>query len=124
MLLKIEDLEFCINQGIPFDHHDTCTIAAENGQIDCLIYAYENGYPLNKTTFEAAVKGGYLNCLRYSSNKFPWDKKECLKIATENNDIQIIEYILEQIEKEEKLKKKKEKISILQKFSLDLPSAA
>jgi hypothetical protein len=43
----------------------TCSNAAERGHLDCLKYAHENGCPWNTTTFAWAAQNGHLDCLKY-----------------------------------------------------------
>ena len=45
-----------------------CFRTIENGHLDCLKYAYENGCKLYKNKTEAcliAIKYGHLDCLKY-----------------------------------------------------------
>ncbi len=70
--------------------------AAENGHLDCLIYAHEIGCPWHTHTTLNASYNGYLDCLIYAhENGCPWDQSttayaalsdhlNCLKYAHEN----------------------------------------
>ena len=40
--------------------------AAENGHLECLKYAHENGCPWDEETCEEAAKYGHLECLKYA----------------------------------------------------------
>ncbi len=71
-------------------------IINNNGSIDLLKYAHENGYTSNKETCEIAAKNGNLEILKYArENGCTWDKEtceyaalygklDCLKYAHEN----------------------------------------
>ena len=80
-------------------HIDTlyCTSeAAENGHLDCLKYAHENGCPWDRRTTYYSAENGHLDCLKYAhENRCPWDRRttswaaindnlDCLKYAHEN----------------------------------------
>ena len=41
-------------------------MAAEDGSLDCLLYAHENGCPWDVITIMAAENEGNLDCLRYA----------------------------------------------------------
>ena len=77
--------------------YDSCQKSAENGDLECLKYAHDNGYQWNKWTPANAAKNGHLECLKYAhDNGCPWDEYttsyaalykgniECLKYAHEN----------------------------------------
>ena len=56
-------------------HEGTCQSAAQNGHLDCLKYAYENGCSWNGYTCRRALEEGHLNCLKYAyENGCTWDK--------------------------------------------------
>jgi hypothetical protein len=70
--------------------------AAENGHLDCLRYAHENGCEWNERTTSFAAENGHLDCLRYAyENGCKWNvfttsgaaengHLDCLKYAFEN----------------------------------------
>lgn len=66
----------------PSDSLETCRIAAENGHLDCLWLARENGWPWDESVAEAAAGNGNLNCLIYLHTKgCPWDSSTCSSAA-------------------------------------------
>ena len=70
----------------------TCEIAAAYGNLDCLIYAHENGCPWDEKTCEIAASRGSLNCLKYAfKNKFSQNKKTCQSAAT-NEQLDCFKY--------------------------------
>lgn len=44
----------------------TCACAAEEGNLDCLRYAHEQGCPWGSDTCAGAAAGGHLSCLQYA----------------------------------------------------------
>jgi hypothetical protein len=62
-MLNLDQLKDFIKKGIPFEE-DICTIAAENGQLDCLIFVRQNGGLWNEETCAMAAKNGQLVCLK------------------------------------------------------------
>ena len=44
----------------------TCHEAAENGDLECLKYLHENGYPWYSNTCKSAAASGNLECLKYA----------------------------------------------------------
>ena len=62
--------------------HQSCTVAAEGGQLECLKYLHENGCAWDKYTCLAAARGGRLECLKYlHENGCPWDSWSCTAAA-------------------------------------------
>ena len=56
----------------------TCSKAAQNGHLECLKYAHENGCPWNEMTCSKAAENGHLECLKYAhENGCPWDEETC-----------------------------------------------
>jgi hypothetical protein len=50
--------------------------AAQNGRLECLKYAHENGCPWDKLTCIYATKSGHLDCLKYAhENGCPGNEK-------------------------------------------------
>lgn len=49
-------------------HSQVCTRAAEDGNLDILIYAHENGCHWNKNTLTAAKKYGHEKCYQFALN--------------------------------------------------------
>jgi hypothetical protein len=75
-----------------------CERAAFNGNIECLIYLYEKGFPLGKNTCVSAVKGGNFECLKYAhENGCPLKKEECEKEVEEsrNLNLECLKYLRE-----------------------------
>jgi hypothetical protein len=69
-----------------------CTIeAAENGHLDCLRYAHENGCEW-RCTASTAAKNGHLDCLRYAhENGCEWDESTT-KYAAQNGHLDCLRY--------------------------------
>src|SRR4030066_303528 len=62
------------------------TYSAKMGNLDCLKYAYENGYPWNELTYYNASREGYLDCIIYlHKNGCPWDEGTCSGAAYGSN---------------------------------------
>ena len=60
-----------------------CSAAAENGHLDCLTFAHENGYPWGHMTISGAARGGHLGCLTYAhDNGCPWGEWTCVEAAS------------------------------------------
>ncbi len=67
--------------------------AAENGHVDCLVYAHENGFfLLNKYVCEAAARCGQLECLRYLHDITPlWIENGTLYYSRKCKNIKVIQ---------------------------------
>ena len=71
---------------------DTIMFAAENGHLECLRYAHENGAPWSSLTCMSAGKNGHLECLRYAhENGAPWDEWTCVN-AAQNGHLECLRY--------------------------------
>ena len=71
------------------------SIAADNGQLNCLKYAHKSDCPLNKSTCYIAAENGHLNCLKYAhENGCPWDESIC-DISCEDGHHKILKYSVE-----------------------------
>jgi hypothetical protein len=69
---RLECLKYAHENGCWWDMW-TCRIAAKRGQLDCLKYLHENGCEWNEGTCNAAVWNGHLECLKYAhENGCPW----------------------------------------------------
>jgi hypothetical protein len=44
----------------------TCAYAAENGHLECLVYAHENGCPWDGDVCAKAAEKGHLDCIKYA----------------------------------------------------------
>lgn len=74
-------LKYAHENGCPWDSY-TCSNAAENGHLDCLKYAHENGCPWTKFTCLLAAENGHFDCLKYAhENGCPWDGDTCFTAA-------------------------------------------
>lgn len=62
---NLECLVFAHENGCSWDS-STCSAAAGNGQLECLKYAHENGCPWSARTCEDAAANGQLECLMYA----------------------------------------------------------
>jgi hypothetical protein len=62
--------------------------------LNILIWAIENGCPLDEYTCSYAAEYGHLNILQWAiEHGCPWDRNQCLKKAEKNNYTNIIEWI-------------------------------
>jgi len=67
-------------------------ICAEEGFLNLLKYAHENGYPWTEKTCYIASRDGYLSCLKYAhENGCPWDVKTCY-LASLNGHLDCLKY--------------------------------
>ena len=72
--------------------YTSCTIAVENGVLECLKYLHENDYPWDEDTCEYAAKYGYLECLKYAhENGCLWGYETYYK-AAKNGHLEILKY--------------------------------
>ena len=71
--------------GVPwysptYAQKSACDRAAESGNLDCLVYAHQNGAQWSEFTCYYAAKNGHLHCLRYlHTNGCPWDDLNTIK---------------------------------------------
>ena len=87
----LDCLKYANENGCQWNKY-TCRNAAKNGHIECLKYAYENSYPWDKKTCKHAALNGYLNCLKYAhENGCPWDEDTC-KYAEKNGQLECLKY--------------------------------
>ena len=87
----MEDIEDSMDLPVEERWHPATTLlAAENGHLDCLKYAHENGAPWHPKAATAAAVNGHLDCVAYAhENGAPWlpettvlaPKGECRKYA-------------------------------------------
>ena len=71
---------------------DTCKIAAENGHLDVLKYAHQNGCPWNKYTCAYAASKGRLEVLKWArQNGCKWDA-EIYANAAENGHLEVLKW--------------------------------
>lgn len=74
----LDCLIYAFNNGYLCDEF-TCKTSAMYGKINCLIYLHENGVPWNELTCSAAAASGHLECLKYAHiNGCPWDANTLL----------------------------------------------
>lgn len=71
-------------------------IAAQNGYLNLLKYAYENQFPCSKNTTSKAAKYGHLESLKFLiENGCPFDKEVICLDAIENNHLDCLKYLCE-----------------------------
>lgn len=85
-----------------YDYSDTnrevIYLSASYGYLDCLIYAFENGFYYDKTACEVAALHGNLECLKYLIEKgCPWDKK-CFASSVKLGSLKCLIYLYEQMQ--------------------------
>eukprot|EP00611_Tribonema_gayanum_P029008 TRINITY_DN7645_c0_g1_i1.p1 TRINITY_DN7645_c0_g1~~TRINITY_DN7645_c0_g1_i1.p1 ORF type:complete len:198 (+),score=66.56 TRINITY_DN7645_c0_g1_i1:167-760(+) len=66
--------------------------AAENGRLEVVIWARDNGFPVNEATCAAAASGGHLAVLRWArANGIAWDEGTCT-CAAGNAHLDVLRY--------------------------------
>jgi hypothetical protein len=93
---NVETLKFMrLTVGCKSWDKETCSAFAENGKLDCLRYAHENGCLWDDRTTTAAAAHGYLECLRYAFTKgCPIDVSFCRKLieSRQSNSIECLQF--------------------------------
>jgi hypothetical protein len=80
----LEVLKWARENGRPWDEY-TCIYAATNGHLDVLMWARENGCPWDEWTSVGAIASGNLELLKWVKEKgCPWDEEIC------NVDIKVV----------------------------------
>jgi hypothetical protein len=96
----LETLKKMYEDGFPLEINNeegyfiyfTTTVAAENGHLDCLQFAFENGCDWDEYTSSNAAANGHLDCLRYIyQNECPWDEDTTAK-AAKNGHLDCLKY--------------------------------
>lgn len=83
-----EEIKFLLKSN----REDLCTAFANNGKLNLLKFAHENGYPWDEETCRAAAKGGHLDCLIYAhEHGCPWSESICYA-AEYNNRVDCLRY--------------------------------
>lgn len=68
------------------DKCDSCSAAALNGHLECLVCLHEQGYSWDEQCTLNAATNGHLECLRYAHrNGCVWTE-ECIDAAEEDGD--------------------------------------
>ena len=61
---------------------DACYLMANNGHLECLRFALEDGCPTSRVDCEGAAMNGHLECLKLlHTNQVPWRSQTCLSAA-------------------------------------------
>ena len=64
----------------------------QNGHLECLKYAHENGCPWDRWTCERAAKNAHLECLKYAhENGCSSDERACWNAAL-NGHLEFLKY--------------------------------
>jgi len=86
---NIETLSLLVNTVLEYlkNHRsESCTHAADIGDLEWLKYAHEKGYSWNKFTCSNTAYNGHLECLKYlHENGCPWDEKTCENAASQGH---------------------------------------
>jgi len=86
-------LIWLVENGCVFDSF-TFTMAAQNGHLEIVKWLRENGCPWDESVCCDAVYGGHLNVLIWlRENGHQWNKAECLIIAKELDNREMIRWI-------------------------------
>ena len=92
----IDCLRYAHENGCPLrtNNTDACVSAAMRGSLECMQYAYENGCVIDELVCVDAITSGSLDCFKYAyTHASECDLHECLDIAMEYTQHEIIEYI-------------------------------
>ena len=74
------------------NNNNTCYYATQNGHLECLKYAHENGCPWDKSICLEASRYGHLECLKYAhENGCPWNEFTCSN-ASRNGHLECLKY--------------------------------
>jgi len=77
----LEGLKAARQNGCPWDE-GTCTFAAEGGHLPVLQWARQNGCPWEEETCSGAAYGGHLSVLQWArQNGCPWNEETCASAA-------------------------------------------
>jgi Ring finger domain len=88
---SMECLKWAFDNGYECNEYTT-KYAAMGGHFECLKFAHEKGCPWNEETPALAAENGHLNCLRYShENGCRWDIRTTLK-AARNGHLNCLSY--------------------------------
>ncbi|ATZ81203.1 ankyrin repeat domain-containing protein [Bodo saltans virus] len=87
----LECLKYAHENGCIWDEW-TCACAARKGHLECLKYAHENGCPWDVMTCASAAQKGHLECLKYAhENGCPWNSYTCFRAAL-NGNLECLKY--------------------------------
>lgn len=70
-----------------------CAHSSRKGNVQCLQYAHELGFPLNYGCLFGSATEGRLNCLKYLYNNWCVFPKNVMEIAAKSCSIECIEYL-------------------------------
>ena len=87
----LECLKFAHQNGCFWDK-DTCKAAAGGGHLECLQYAHQNGCPWNQATCYYAAYGGHLECLQYAHQNGCQLNELVCEYAAENGHLKCLQY--------------------------------
>jgi hypothetical protein len=92
---QLECLVYLHENGCPWDRRSACKYAAHNGRLGCLQYLHENGCPWDEHACEEAAGGGHLGCLEYlHKSGCHWDEYACEEAAY-NGQLDCLKYLHE-----------------------------
>ncbi len=90
----LDCLKYAHDNGCPWNIHTTL-FAAKNNHLDCLKYAHENGCPWYIGSTSVSAENGHLDCLKYShENGCPWNQRATLN-AAKNGYLECLKYAFE-----------------------------
>ena len=91
---NLEALKWAKENGCPWDKW-TCADAAENGHLKIIKWARENGCPWDKWTCARSAKNGHLEVLKWArENGCPWDEMTCA-FAASNGHLEVLKWARE-----------------------------
>ncbi len=91
---NINVLKFMYKKGFFMNHnsHLITASAAENGHLECLIFAKENGCRWNNLTSINAAKNGHFECLKYAIENGCYLDSKIYLLIVENGYLECIKY--------------------------------
>ncbi|CAB9503157.1 ankyrin repeat protein [Seminavis robusta] len=87
----LDVLKYAHDNGCPW-HEYTCFYAAMGGHYDILEYAHTHGCRWDSLTSHHAAAGGHIDCLKYAhENNCPWDANTC-SLAAERGQLKALKF--------------------------------
>ena len=94
--LSDNEIIYFENKWINFSKDNICNIAAENGWLDLLMWAYDKGYRVDKWTCTYAALNGHLNILKFIYEKeknFNMKQMQLCTYAAGNGHLETLKWL-------------------------------
>jgi hypothetical protein len=96
----LESLKVLYKNGYPCSN-SLLKLAIRNGHLESVKWLCKNGCSWDIHLCNHAADNGQLKILKWvKNNNFPWLKNDCMRIARQNNNIEIIEWFGKDYESE------------------------